>query len=358
MDRHDQLSQIKTRLLIISDTHGQDLPELLGTTADVVIHCGDLTDESKLAEYETSLCLLRRINAPLKLVIGGNHDFTLDEPAFERILAESRRFSEECITQDDIEREYGAAGEAAGLFAKSTQEAAASGIILLDEGSHTFDLANGAQLTVFASPFTPSKSASMGFQYVTSPGSSSRTASDSGPLYSDGHTWVIPKDTQIVMTHGPPRGVLDRNHGSTRTGSDALFAAVAEARPQLHCFGHIHEAWGARLVTWRGAGHQTVQEDGALPSHFTHIDNERSRTVESLSSLTPGRFDSADVLNEKQVRVEKYRGMGACVASFSNEDEDPLRVGEQTLFVNAAIEGTLRLPWVIDIDLPRICHTH
>jgi Icc-related predicted phosphoesterase len=355
MNRPDQPSKVKTRILILSDTHGQDLPELLGTKADVAIHCGDMTNESKLAEYETSLRLLRGINAPLKLVIGGNHDFTLHKPAFERILADSRRSSEEYITEDDIEREYGTPGQATALFTKTTQESATSGVILLDEGSHTFELANGAQLIVFASPFTPSKSASMGFQYVPSPGSSSRAATDSGPLYSDGHIWAIPKDTHIVMTHGPPRGLLDRSHDSTRTGSDALFAAVAEARPHLHCFGHIHEAWGARLVTWRGAGYRSNQEDGALPSHFTHIDNERSRTVESLSSLTPGRFDSADVLKEKQDRLEKYRGMGACVASFSKEDEDPLRVGEQTLFVNAAIEGTLRLPWVIDIDLPRSC---
>src|SRR5690349_3481366 len=106
MDQPGEPREIKTRILIISDTHGQDLPTLSsGPTADVAIHCGDLTDESKLNEFETSIRLLKRINAPLKLVIGGNHDFTLYTPAFERLIAEARRFSTEVITKEEVERE-------------------------------------------------------------------------------------------------------------------------------------------------------------------------------------------------------------------------------------------------------------
>ena len=43
--------------------------------ADVAIHCGDLTDGSLLEEFRGAIRLLRDIDAPLKLVIAGNHDF-------------------------------------------------------------------------------------------------------------------------------------------------------------------------------------------------------------------------------------------------------------------------------------------
>jgi Icc-related predicted phosphoesterase len=38
-----------------------------------------------------------------------------------------------------------------------------------------------------------------------------------------------------------------------RAGCGDLFAAVARARPRVHCFGHFHEGWGAKKVAWRGA---------------------------------------------------------------------------------------------------------
>ncbi|KGO75888.1 hypothetical protein PITC_033340 [Penicillium italicum] len=47
-------TNIKTRFLICSDTHGIDsLPSFIPSTkqhADVAIHCGDLTDQSQLLE--------------------------------------------------------------------------------------------------------------------------------------------------------------------------------------------------------------------------------------------------------------------------------------------------------------------
>jgi 3',5'-cyclic AMP phosphodiesterase CpdA len=79
---------VPTRFLILSDTHGEDvlIPNL---PVDVAIHCGDLTDESKLDEFRQSVQLLERINAPPKLVIAGNHDFTLDTGNFREKVAHS-----------------------------------------------------------------------------------------------------------------------------------------------------------------------------------------------------------------------------------------------------------------------------
>lgn len=337
-------TKVKTRFLIISDTHGDEFPDELRPLmpADVAIHCGDLTEESKLDEFKRSLQLLHDINAPLKLVIAGNHDFTLDIPAFQRILASSCSSSSSTLSdtsadQTAIEHEFGTFGEAEDLFLQARD----SGIVFLHEGTHTFDLANGAKLTVFASPYTPSKGAGWGFQYVPSVPPEAEVPSD------DGHEWSIPDGTDVVITHGPPHGILDRTQDSTRGGSQGLFAAIERSRPRLHCFGHIHEGWGARMVSWRKG-----KVDGR-PSHFTRIDNGNSTTIESSSGLRAGKWDSEELREEKKQRLERYRSQRACVASL------PLQPGEQTLFVNAAIQGEadgpegFQLPWVADIELPK-----
>lgn len=77
---------VKTKVLIISDTHADDIRLNKDISADVVIHCGDLTEESTLAEYRKTLKWLGDIKAPLKLVIAGNNDFTLDTAAFRAQL--------------------------------------------------------------------------------------------------------------------------------------------------------------------------------------------------------------------------------------------------------------------------------
>lgn len=65
-------SHIKTRFLVISDTHGDALIHRPTGDFDVAIHCGDLTEESKLDQLKMSLKMVLDNNAPLKLVIAGN----------------------------------------------------------------------------------------------------------------------------------------------------------------------------------------------------------------------------------------------------------------------------------------------
>lgn len=77
---------MRTRLLIISDTHGHALLDPTRQygfrrplpSADIALHCGDLTLRSTPKELETTLNVMREIDAPLKLVIPGNHDMSLD----------------------------------------------------------------------------------------------------------------------------------------------------------------------------------------------------------------------------------------------------------------------------------------
>ncbi|KAK4643038.1 hypothetical protein QC761_402460 [Podospora bellae-mahoneyi] len=110
-----QKNAIKTSFFILSDSHAEKGLAIPDISVDVAIHCGDLTEESKVHEFQTSLDLLRRIDAPLKLIIAGNQDV----------------------------------GEARRLFNSED-------VVFLGKGIHSFALRNGAKLTVYASPLTPS----------------------------------------------------------------------------------------------------------------------------------------------------------------------------------------------------------
>lgn len=294
---------IKTRFLLMSDTHGLDiLPDsVLRQHADVVIHCGDLTTESKIDEYKASIRLLQAVNAPLKLVIAGNHDFTLDIPVFQRKVAEVQPPLDHRL----VERTYGYDGEARKLFTDGT------GITFLDEGIHSFRLRNGASLSVYASPYNPSLG-DWGFQYHP----------------DQGHTFSI-HHIDVAITHGPPKGIMDYTHSGQRAGCPYIFEAIARARPRMHCFGHIHEAWGAKLVTWR---HKISQK----PSHLSDIDNEKSVIIDRLSNVR--------------------RSMEFATTSHCSGDPSRLEWGSQTLFVNASIDGTqilpIQSPWLVDLELP------
>lgn len=294
--------------------------------ADIAIHCGDLTDGSKLEEFRTAIQLLKDLDAPLKLAIAGNHDFTMDIPAFERKVAEAKP----SLDPDLLAKEYGTPGEVRQLF----EEAKDAGIILLDEGTHRFTVENGALLTVYATPYTPALGA-WGFQYHP----------------ERGHKFSIEEGVDIVVTHGPPKGIMDYTYGRERAGCPDLFAAVARARPLLHCFGHIHEGWGAKLITWRECyGEQQ-------PTHFTAIDNDRSPLIEKLAGLVPSSFDTQEDAERKLAKLKIHDQERCCKTSHCKGDEYPLEHGGQTLFVNASFSGCedipVQKPWLVDIELPR-----
>ena len=60
----------------------------------------------------------------------------------------------------------------------------------------------------------------------------------------DGYLHAMPERVDILVTHGPPHGVLDRLISGKRVGSTAIADAVRRVEPRLHIFGHIHESRG------------------------------------------------------------------------------------------------------------------
>ncbi|KAH8695312.1 Metallo-dependent phosphatase-like protein [Talaromyces proteolyticus] len=300
------MTYVITKILLFSDTHGQELtPRPIDEKVDVAIHCGDLTEESKLDEFKPTLRYLQQLKADLKLVIAGNHDFTLDTPAFRKLIKNAKP----PLEPELVQKTYGDYGEARRLIESMKPD----NIIFLDEGSYEFTLRNGALMRVYASPFTPSLSGDWGFQYDP----------------KEGHEFTIPKNTDVVITHGPPLGVLDYTCSRSRAGCPALFQAVARVKPRLHCFGHIHEGWGAKRVAWR-------EKLTPMPSHLTDIDNSKSRVLGTVSQLNSAR---------KNCELSCY--FADC---FAPEPD------QQTLFVNAAIQGieSNQVSWVVEIPLSKV----
>lgn len=63
---------------------------------------------------------------------------------------------------------------------------------------------------------------------------------------------LIPEDTDVLITHGPPKGILDSNISPYDTsvgfGCEDLYNRVIEVKPKFHIFGHIHGSYGKKTI--------------------------------------------------------------------------------------------------------------
>lgn len=55
---------------------------------------------------------------------------------------------------------------------------------------------------------------------------------------------MIPKDTDILLTHGPAYGLLDLTPDIRSVGCGLLRERINKVQPLLHNFGHIHHSYG------------------------------------------------------------------------------------------------------------------
>ena len=172
----------------ISDLHGFQ-PDLPG--GDLLIVAGDLTARDTLEEYSTCLNWLRTLPYRCKIVVGGNHDGLIEKEVF-------------------------------------TIEAEQNVHYLCDSGIE-FEGMN-----IWGSPFTsrfPGQNrACMAFSVLSD-------------FQLKDHFDLIPRETDILVTHSPPFGVLDECVNG-RVGSKSLRQTVFSICPRLCCFGHIHEQGG------------------------------------------------------------------------------------------------------------------
>lgn len=55
----------------------------------------------------------------------------------------------------------------------------------------------------------------------------------------------IPDKVDVLITHCPPKGILDYTVNGQYAGSQSLLERIKAVRPKLHVFGHIHEMYGS-----------------------------------------------------------------------------------------------------------------
>ena len=189
------------KITCISDTHTRhrelDLPG-----GDILIHSGDFmssgNDPLEVMEFADWL-----VDQPYKykILVAGNHDRLFEEgPAIARDMIDK-------VNHDDS-------------------------IIYLQDSSCTIDGIN-----FYGSPWTP-EFCGWAFQIHND--------------YEDTEHWrKVPKDTDVLISHGPAYGKLDEittplTMGATpgHLGSKALRLWIDEHNPKLHICGHIHSSQG------------------------------------------------------------------------------------------------------------------
>ena len=70
-------------------------------------------------------------------------------------------------------------------------------------------------------------------------------------LYGDAEKAVkwakIPRDTDVLIVHGPPSGILDKTSKGKSVGDQKLLEEITKrVKPKVVVFGHIHHAHGLR----------------------------------------------------------------------------------------------------------------
>jgi Icc-related predicted phosphoesterase len=181
----------------ISDLHGH-YPELEG--GDLLIVAGDLTTNDKPYQYIEFGRWINRQNYKKRIVIGGNHDnVAQNAPPFI-----------DTNNIDFYEWDY-----------------------LCDSGTE-FE-----GLKIWGSPWTKT------FPNMN-PKCKAFTCETEEELVQK---WgLIPEDTDILITHSPPFGILDANMYGDFCGSKSLLITIAYIKPLISVFGHIHERGGKELV--------------------------------------------------------------------------------------------------------------
>lgn len=220
------------KLVCISDTHGDHLQVAL-PAGDVLVHAGDLTAHGR--ETET-LAFMQWFGAQAfayKVCIAGNHD----------------RF---------MEADPGLANR----YAKE------SGVILLNDSGVDIE-----GISFWGSPITPRF---FDWSFMRDP----------GPAI-EAHWKLIPKHTDVLITHGPPHGILDQVQRNAQvfehTGCPSLLTKIRAVKPALHLFGHIHEGHGRMDVG--GVSHfniSTMNEHYRVKHQAVEIELPDKRTGDTV----------------------------------------------------------------------------
>lgn len=167
-------------ITFISDTHGlHDRLRLKPGT--LLIHAGDITEYGTEEEVADFLCWFSGQAFKYKIFIAGNHDL----------------FLEACTP------------------AKRNRIIPSDVIYLQNSGIEI------SGIKIWGSPVTP---------YFLGMAFNARQGTEIQKVWNK-----IPSDTEVLITHGPPKGILDNG-----VGDEELLSRINQIRPIVHCFGHAH----------------------------------------------------------------------------------------------------------------------
>ena len=174
------------QFVLMSDTHEYHR-DVAVPDGDVLIHAGDVTRHSFSSRtVEDFNRWLGELPHRYKIVIPGNHDYCFADPAWQRLITNA--------------------------------------VLLINDGIELMGM------KIWGTPVTSVDFGNFG----------GATAAERDAFYSR-----IPDDTDLLVSHGPPYGILDQGQDSIgHQGCHSLLAAVNRVRPMLHVFGHIHGGYG------------------------------------------------------------------------------------------------------------------
>ena len=179
------------KIVFISDTHGihKKLGELSG---DMIIHAGDISNRGTYKEIKTFLNWFEALNFEHKIFIAGNHDFYLEH-----------------------------------LNTSELEELIPKNVIYLNDSGIKID-----NLNIWGSPIQPWFH---DWAFNRNRGTEIKK-----------HWDLIPDETDLLITHGPPFNILDKTISGERVGCLDLLKRVMIVKPSIHVFGHIHENYGTK----------------------------------------------------------------------------------------------------------------
>jgi Icc-related predicted phosphoesterase len=220
----------------ISDLHGF-YPQLPG--GDLLILAGDYTATEKLTQWANFFSWLKEQPYDHKVLIAGNHD----------------NFFQTGFPKNQKEKE-----------ADDLKEV----VDFLDTGADFEYLCDSGMeykgLKIWGSPWTK-----------TFPGMNPHCKAFTCETEEElAEKWkLIPDDVDILITHSPPYGILDKTKRREHVGSESLREHVMNRiKPKLHVFGHIHE-WGGReldCVTTKFVNSSLMNEDYELVNKPVRIE--------------------------------------------------------------------------------------
>lgn len=227
------------RIACISDVHSLHSKVNVPEDVDVTVCTGDFTGRGRVWEVRGFLTWFSLRRRPV--LIGGNHDFWLENrvDAFREML-----------------REF-------------------PSITYLQDSAAVID-----GVKFYGSPWTPwfhdwafNLPVSDHPEYGTGPFGTPQEPTKTEEVWSK-----IPNDTDVLLTHGPPAGVLDGIPAGKRVGCPVLRMRVADVRPKLHVFGHIHHSYGHKMVEgtmFVNASTCTEQYKPTNPPIVVELENDR-----------------------------------------------------------------------------------